>query len=314
MTDKKQTDQFLQDAVEKISRGKYEQAIKDYDKAIELNPQVAKAYFNRSNALAKLSEYDKAIDQFLKLIKFTKNTPDKYRESQKPLYKYIPINPHQVLSLIIQELYFTAYHELNDPLEYFFIHHEHENNLFGASLRQQHIVARVCALTYQPESKLMYSHYADSHRGLCVEYGLNFEDLSDENRMSYGNVSYSEKDQIYNLNDLYLLKNSDWRYEEEYRLVRFDNEAFFPCEIKSITFGYRCPDEHRKIICKISRRLNISYWELKQVGQTNDLARVEIDDLKKYQIENDMLFKLMLKYKLEHLYHYYFQTKKNKES
>jgi len=314
MTDKKQTDQFLQDAVEKISRGKYEQAIKDYDKAIELNPQVAKAYFNRGNALAKLSEYDKAIDQFLKLIKFTKNTPDKYRESQKPLYKYIPINPHQVLSLIIQELYFTAYHELNDPLECFFIHHEHENNLFGASLRQQHIVARVCALTYQPESKLMYSHYADSHRGLCVEYGLNFEDLSDENRMSYGNVSYSEKDQIYNLNDLYLLKNSDWRYEEEYRLVRFDNEAFFPCEIKSITFGYRCPDEHRKIIYKISRRLNISYWELKQVGQTNDLARVEIDDLKKYQIENDMLFKLMLKYKLEHLYHYYFQTKKTKES
>ena len=314
MTNKKQTDQFLQDAVEKISRGKYEQAIKDYDKAIELNPQVAKAYFNRGNALAKLSEYDKAIDQFLKLIKFTKNTPDKDRESQKPLYKYIPINPHQVLSLINQELYFTAYHELNDPLECFFIHHEHENNLFGASLRQQNIIARVCALTYQPESKLMYSHYADSHRGLCVEYGLNFEDLSDENRMSYGNVSYSEKDQIYNLNDLYLLKNSDWRYEEEYRLVRFDNEAFFPCEIKSITFGYRCPDEHRKIIYKISRRLNISYWELKQVGQTNDLARVEIDDLKKYQIENDMLFKLMLKYKLEQLYHYYFQTKKTKES
>jgi len=96
--------------------------------------------------------------------------------------------------------------------------------------------------------------------------------------------------------------------------VRFDNEAFFPCEIKSITFGYRCPDEHRKIIYKISQRLNISYWELKQVGQTNDLARVEIDDLKKYQIENDMLFKLMLKYKLEQLYHYYFQTKKTKES
>jgi len=177
MTDKKQTDQFLQDAAEKISRGEYEQAIKDYDKAIELNPEYATAYNNRGNAYAKLGEYDKAIDQFLELIKFTKNTPDKDRESQKPLYKYIPINPHQVLSLINQELYFTAYHELNDPLECFFIHHEHENNLFGASLRQQHIVARVCALTYQPESKLMYSHYADSHRGLCVEYELDFEDL-----------------------------------------------------------------------------------------------------------------------------------------
>ena len=77
MTDKKQTDQFLQDAAEKISRGEYEQAIKDYDKAIELNPEYATAYNNRGNAYAKLGEYDKAIDQFLELIKFTKNTPDK---------------------------------------------------------------------------------------------------------------------------------------------------------------------------------------------------------------------------------------------
>jgi len=105
---------------EKYRTGNYLEAIEDFDQAIELNSEDASAYYNLSNVYATLDEHDKATGQSLKLIKFTKNTPDKDNGSQKPLYKYIPINSHQVLSLINQELYFTAYHELNDPLECFF--------------------------------------------------------------------------------------------------------------------------------------------------------------------------------------------------
>jgi len=47
-------------------------------------------------------------------------------------------------------------------------------------------------------------------------------------------------------------------------------------------------------------------------GQTNNLYRIKINTFDDLEIKNDMLFKLMLKYKLEHLYHYYFQTKKLK--
>ena len=105
--------------------------------------------------------------------------------------------------------------------------------------------------------------------------------------IAYGKVFYSEKNQIDNLNDLYLLKNSDWRYEEEYR----------------------------QIIYALSKNIDgISYWEMHRKGQTNNLYRIKINTFDDLEIKNDMLFKLMLKYKLEHLYHYYFQTKKNKES
>lgn len=48
--------------------GKYQQAIKDYNKAIELNPQYAKAYNNRGNAYVTLGKYKQAFKDFNKAI------------------------------------------------------------------------------------------------------------------------------------------------------------------------------------------------------------------------------------------------------
>jgi len=47
----------------------HEQAIKDYDKAIELNPNYAVAYNNRGNAYAKLNKYKQAIEDYDRAIK-----------------------------------------------------------------------------------------------------------------------------------------------------------------------------------------------------------------------------------------------------
>ena len=41
----------------------YTEAIADYDKALELDPNFAPAYTNRGNAKADLKEYTEAIDQ-----------------------------------------------------------------------------------------------------------------------------------------------------------------------------------------------------------------------------------------------------------
>lgn len=282
----------------------YEKAIEDYDRAIALNPEDATAYYNRGLAKGRRGKHSAAIADFLRLIKHTKDTPDEYNGSRKYLYKYIPINQHQILSLINQELYFSAYQQLNDPLECFFIHHRESE--FGQSLKRQKITTRICALTYQPESKLMYSHYADAHQGLCIEYQLDFERLNDEDLISYGNVTYGEKDRFKNLNDLYLLKNTEWEYEEEYRLVRFDNKEFQPAKIISITFAFRCSDDHRKIICTLCKQhSDIHYFEITQKDHTNDLQRVKIPDASQYEVDEQVLFKLMLKHAFQDIYHYF---------
>jgi tetratricopeptide (TPR) repeat protein len=43
-------------------KGKYKEAIQEYDKAIEINPSYAIAYYNRSVAYTKTGQYDRAIN------------------------------------------------------------------------------------------------------------------------------------------------------------------------------------------------------------------------------------------------------------
>lgn len=56
----------------------YEQAIKDYDKVIELNPNDANAYLNRGNAYGNLGQYDQAIKNYDKAIELNPNDANAY--------------------------------------------------------------------------------------------------------------------------------------------------------------------------------------------------------------------------------------------
>ena len=54
------------------SKGEFDTAIKDYTKAIELNPNYAEAYYNRGNAYYKKGEFDTAIKDYTKAIELFK--------------------------------------------------------------------------------------------------------------------------------------------------------------------------------------------------------------------------------------------------
>jgi len=43
-------------------KGQHDLAITDFNKALEINPKDAGAYYNRGCAYAKIHEYDKALD------------------------------------------------------------------------------------------------------------------------------------------------------------------------------------------------------------------------------------------------------------
>jgi len=64
----------------------YKKAIEDYDKAIEINPQYAKAYNNRGVAYGKLKEYKKAIEDFDKAIKINPQYAAAYNNLGKAYY------------------------------------------------------------------------------------------------------------------------------------------------------------------------------------------------------------------------------------
>jgi Flp pilus assembly protein TadD len=53
--------------------GEFQQAITDYDQAIQLNPKFAEAFYNRGNAYRKLGEYKKAIKDYDQAIQLNPN-------------------------------------------------------------------------------------------------------------------------------------------------------------------------------------------------------------------------------------------------
>ena len=54
-------------------KGKYDQAISDFTRALELNPGNARAYDRRGFAYGKKGQYDQAISDFTKALEINPN-------------------------------------------------------------------------------------------------------------------------------------------------------------------------------------------------------------------------------------------------
>ncbi len=90
---------------------------------------------------------------------------------------------------------------------------------------------RICSFSLIKDSLLLWSHYSDEHRGICIEY-----DFEDENilRAFIQPVIYKDKVHKIGLMEEYttsqiigasLVKSLDWKYEQEWRLTIFKQDA-----------------------------------------------------------------------------------------
>jgi tetratricopeptide (TPR) repeat protein len=62
--DPNHTDGYLGRANTLNTLGRYEESLKDYARVIEINPEIANAYVNRAIAYSHLKEYEKAIADY----------------------------------------------------------------------------------------------------------------------------------------------------------------------------------------------------------------------------------------------------------
>lgn len=118
----------------------------------------------------------------------------------------------------------------------------------------------VCCFTGNPRSILMWSHYSDSHRGICYQFRFT-EDVETFHscfRVNYQNkiatINFPiDKDRI--IEDLVLRKSDVWAYEDEYRYVNptggdipltYNGRA-----LSSIILGHRFPDSAKPALARI---------------------------------------------------------------
>src|SRR4030042_768531 len=59
---------YFEQGIEYYKTGQYDNALSDYNKALEINPNYAEAYYNRGTTYGKKGQYDNAISDFNKAL------------------------------------------------------------------------------------------------------------------------------------------------------------------------------------------------------------------------------------------------------
>jgi len=107
---------------------------------------------------------------------------------------------------------------------------------------------------------LMWSHYADNHKGICIQFEVarDFSMLSQAVSITYSpdypKVNWPGN-YLDSLAEAILRKYKGWEYEDEHRIVR-PKEAYThlkidPQAVVGVIMGCRVSSEHRKVIEEI---------------------------------------------------------------
>lgn len=173
---------------------------------------------------------------------------------------------------------------------------------------------RCACFTTTNDNLLMWSHYADSHKGFCIEYEItnyNLENCSLYNNLYpviYTNnikyVTYEVLKEYSGFRDdstlwgMYrkglLGKSIDWKYENEWRLTlpysktdEIFDETFF--SINKIYLGSKMPEESKKEIIKLCKskyiqwrcmKINPLKYSMKECEQSCENCNNYIDSTK----------------------------------
>lgn len=111
----------------------------------------------------------------------------------------------------------------------------------------------VCCFSSNEKNLLMWSHYSDSHKGVCIKFDM----LNDPRFfLQASKVNYREDYPIYNhlknrnklIDYILLSKSKDWSYENEIRIIKEKTGlfSFKKCSLIEITFG--CKSKTSEII------------------------------------------------------------------
>ncbi|MBU2892986.1 DUF2971 domain-containing protein [Colwellia sp. D2M02] len=263
----------------------------------ELNDVIIANYLsclNRSKQPITESLYNEYIDDFNTSIASYFRYDLFTAENGRSLYKYYPFNQFTLDALVNKYFYLASSEQLNDPIELPFssLTAEREHSYLKPEFR-------LASFSNNENSMLMWSHYAENHTGLMVEYCFEGElpDGAGIDKVNYSNTTkrYKEKEH-YLFNQYMLTKNKDWSYEKEVRLFAYKRDkiyyqkASYPNKnvnkasvyIKSITVGYKFPESTIKLIQSIITELNDNLT-------TIELRRAKLSEKNFFDLEYEVI-------------------------
>lgn len=181
----------------------------------------------------------------------------KYR-SLTDLKKFIDI-------LINKRLYASNYMDLNDPMEGAFCYSPNiEYKKIAKLIREEKEKTLICSLSRNYKNGLMWSVYADQHKGCCIEVEANstlwnrVEIDYSENMLNLENVLKENID----INRILGYKSVQWQHEEEVRYLRTINSNrsshYLPVKINRVYLGVRVSPKDERFIRKLIENIDNS--------------------------------------------------------
>ncbi len=211
------------------------------------------------------------------------------------LFKFREVNKYFIDSLVKGTLYFAHQDQLNDPFDCNLdvlksvqnaassLKGKRAANLNslltpGSPLRQfQRELNKlgICSFSQHMKETLMWSHYADNHKGVCVLYDFPEGFLSDEEKfIGASRVTYkpnpltnwfklisnkmpaTEQELVGGLLKKVLTsKDKSWKYEKEFRVITYRHGPIqIPKSfVKQICFGLQASDNDIELIREIAK-------------------------------------------------------------
>jgi hypothetical protein len=258
-------------------------------------------------------EEDKALKAFKKSIFFLLQYGLKSSQLPDTAYKFTKCSNHLLKALKKQELILSPPQSFNDPfdcpIQELLNHDEKASQMIRKAYHECLTVScfssnsgnklgEVCDKREPHLNELMWAHYADSHRGICIQYRFSpanppFISQQEGCHICFLPIEYSDgnlakysagKKESISLYDSFFLKGESWKYEKEVRLIKYDPEgkgkyASIPMEghIEAVYFGLNCSSKDRKAIRDIlADKTFIRYeYESSEENSYSQIVRLE---------------------------------------
>lgn len=128
----------------------------------------------------------------------------------------------------------------------------------------------VVCFSEQADNILMWSHYADRHKGFCLEFDTSIYPFSKAVKVNYSEEPPSslelDGDEVL-LDSLITTKSIAWSYEKEWRLIHNQGNMEYGFDGKALTgvyFGCEMPFPHIEVVSLVVSGLPTKLYKMKR--------------------------------------------------
>jgi len=144
------------------------------------------------------------------------------------------------------------------------------------------------------KDELLWAHYADSHKGFCIEYDLELLTNSYKSFETFSfPVIYKKKPPEYGIRDINNTKTEQvvqklagykskrWNYEQEHRIVTgfYGEHPYEPDCLKSIYFGLNIDESEKEIMMERLKGRNIQFYQIIQKHNSYEFNAIKVNNL-----------------------------------